>query len=204
MINYDTSLLYGLSAIPQVLAALIAFVGVFLLFKFQSLNSTIISFGEQTVDFFVRQPFLVNCINKELQLFLERLNHGIIRKDSETVASQVTGIIAALKTTKISFSLDDQSNREEKNILFTIEHNNKIQFDCLSIRDGLKKRFKYLLINSGIVIISSILCLPLVPLFSECGKTNIMIIFFLVLTLWLLYCIVEIYRMIQFSFKRDY
>ena len=130
-----------------------------------------------------------------------QLHHGIIRSDQETVASQVSGINTRLKEIIGETIL----NENEKSIMWSIEHNNEIQFKCLKKRNQLRKKSKTLLVHSGIVIIISLMFLFLVPILTK--SKDCLIIQFLIGTvvlLWFGFCLYKMIRLINISLTRDY
>ena len=199
-IIFDNAFLYFFSTIPQVLGALIALLGVFLLFKFESIKNTIISFGRQSQDYF-EEDFILKNTDHHILSMKRKLHHGIIRSDQETVASQVSGINIRLKEIIGKTIL----NENEKSIMWSIEHNNEIQFKCLEQRNQLRKKSKILLVHSGIVIIISLMFLFLVPILTQ--SKDCLIIQFLIGTvvlLWFGVCLYKMIRLINISLTRDY
>jgi hypothetical protein len=203
-INYEPAFLYAFSVIPQVLAALNALLGVFLLFKFQSLKTSIISFGEQTIDLVSKETFLKLNINNNIDTMLENLKHGILRQDPETVVSQVSGINQEFNRNDILYSDSPQIKSKEENILWTLNHNNNIQFECLKQKGNLRKKLLEIIIHSSTLIVLSILSLPIIPFLI--GKSSLIIVFiWLFLSIiWLCYCLYKIFYLTKISFERDY
>ena len=198
-IDFENSFYYLFSTIPQVLGALIALFGVFLLFKFQSIKNTIISFGNQTLDYLNNEQFLLDISDRDFNNSKEYLKHGILRQDQETVASQVSGIDQQLK--KID---EKELTQNQKLILWKIKHNNEIQFSCLKKRDVLRNKTKHLLYNSVFLIIISLICLPIIPILLNKNNFLLQSIISLIVVLWFGYCLFGIIKVIIESLARDY
>lgn len=198
--NFETAFYYLLSTIPQTLGALIALLGIFLLFKFESIKTTIIGFGKQSQNFYI-ELFRDRKIDIEYQRMQERLSNGIIRSDLETITSQITGIY--LHFDKIVN--EDKLKYEENSILTGMKHINEIQYKCLELRTQLIKKSKKILFLSGLLMFISVAFLLLVPIFSNSEES---LIFLLILSssliLWFGYCLIEMIKLIIISLKRDY
>lgn len=198
--DFENTFLYFFSTIPQVLAGLIALLGVFVLFKFQSIKNSIISFGVQTLDY-LDEDFILKMDDAQINIMKKSLKHGIIRNDQETVASQIAGINSQLKEIINSNGL----NPNQENILWKINHNNDIQFDCINLHNTITKKTKLIVLSSGIAIIISLIFLVLVPILTS--ENSCLLFTFLVigiLTIWFSYCLYETIQIIKTSIKRDY
>lgn len=199
-INFDNAFLYFFSTIPQVLGALIALLGVFILFKFESIKNTIISFGMQFQDYF-NEPFLKKISNKQIDSQIRNLHHGIVRSDQETVSSQIAGIIHHLKDLIDETSLND----DEKSTIWKIRHNNDIQFNCLKLKQSIRTESKKLLFHAGALIAISLILVLTVPILTN--KMICIIVPFLIATLvfiWFCFCLYKMIKLITISMSRDY
>mgnify|MGYP003631905634 CR=1 FL=1 len=198
--DFENTFLYFFSTIPQVLSGLIALLGVFVLFKFQSIKSAIVSFGRQTLDY-LDEDFILKISDDHINSMKKNLQHGIVRNDQETVASQVSGINTQLKKNVDTNSL----TKHQESILWKINHNNEIQFNCLTLYNTISGRTKIILLNSGIVIILSLIFLLIVPILTSEGTCLLYpFVGAGIILIWFGYCIVETIKIIKTSINRDY
>lgn len=202
-INFENAFLYAFSTVPQVIAAVIALLAVFLLFKMQSIKNSILGFGQQTIDDFEHQYTLQDIKDKEISDCINRLKHAITREDVETAASQVAGIISVLK------NVNPEKVEQSRRHLFqplkkTIEHNNEIQFNCLRVQKALTQKSKSILIHTILIITSSLLLIPFIPILCHCWNTILIFIVFLILIVWLILLLKKVYDVINIAFVRNY
>ncbi len=199
----ETAFFYIYSTIPQVLGAIVALSGVFLLTKFTSLKKTIISFGQQTIDYCNHDPLFVKMKPIGIDDYIKRMNHGILREDMETVASQMRGIVREYEE-KGLFSESPKAKIKQELILNTMTHNNEIQWSCLKLYQSLRSKLKKVLIHSGLLIVLSISMLFLVPIIVCCLDPIIGNLIFIGIIIWTAYCLWLIGYLIFISLTRDY
>jgi hypothetical protein len=198
---------YFFSAIPQVLGALAGLLGVFLLFKFQSLNKSIISFGQQILDKLETRYFLMNIYDQYFNQCHINLKDAILRNDQETTVSQVAGINRILDEKDKTDTLMHK-NTEEKNLdkglLKTFKIIENIQWSCLEFKDNLSQSSKRLFFNCAFVIVLSLACLPLIPILNN-DKTSIFLVFIVIaILIWFSICVFRISWVVIVSLSHDY
>ncbi len=207
-IDFENSFLYFYSTIPQVLGALIALFGVFLLFKFQSLNNSIISFGKQISERLDNENFLNTIEDRHLRLLKGNLKEGIIRQDIETVASQIAGINKILEDinfkTNFINDTDAELMAEKQGLIKTFRIYENIQCNCLEIKNNLLLDAKSLLIQSSLLILISILCIPFVHVLLCSNNLLILIIISTLILLWTSKCLIKLVWLIIISLSHDY
>ncbi len=206
-ISFENAFLYFFSAIPQVLGTLIGLLGVFLLFKFQSINKSIIGFGEQVLSYLVTEPFLVNITDRQIRLSKNWLKGGLITNDQETVVSQVSGInyrLEQLRTEKDFTDHDDLNIKSERlGVLQNFKNYEHIQWACLEFKYNTTQRSKRLLAHCIGVIIISLAFLLVVPILSN---HNIIALFVLaiIILLWFVKCLTGIIWLVILSLAHDF
>jgi len=207
-INFENSLMYFFSATPQVVGALIGLLGVFLLFKFQSLTKSIIGFGEQILLHLNTEPFLVEINDRSIRLLKYHLNDGIMRQDQETVVSQISGLNSRLNQLEKEIHFIEHDNPEIKSerhgLIQTFKICENIQWRCLAFKYNLIRDSKILLVNCIAVIIFSLFCLPLVPLLTNTGNLAVMIIIASMILIWFGYCLIKMLWIVIISLSHDY
>lgn len=205
--NFENSFLYFFSAIPQVLGALAGLLGVFLLFKFQNLNKSIISFGEQIIDKLDTKSFLITINDRELRRYQSNLKDAILRNDQETVVSQVAAINHTLDLKdKADTLIHDNPDLKRENIglLQTFKIIENIQWSCLEFKDNLSQDSKKLFFNCAGVIIVSLLCLPIVPVTNSKVYLPFLFLIGLLVIIWFGTCVLKIVWMVIISLSHDY
>lgn len=207
-INFENSFLYFFSVIPQVIGALAGLLGVFLLFKFQSLNKSIIGFGEQILLHLNNEPFLVEIDDRQIRLLKSHLNDGIMRNDQETVVSQIAGLNYRLDQINKENNFIQHENLEIKSernrLIQTFRICENIQWTCLEYKYNLTQDSKRLLIHCIGVILLSLLCLPFVPLLHTGGYLVILFLFSIFVLLWFGKCLINIVWIVIVSISHDY
>jgi hypothetical protein len=206
-INFENSMYYFFSAIPQVLGALAGLLGVFLLFKFQSLNKSIISFGEQILDKMETISFLININDPHLRHSQSNLKDAIIRNDQETAVSQVAAINYNLDLKDKADTLmhpNAEERIENKGLLSTFKIIENIQWSCLEFKDNLSQSSKRLFFNCATVIILSLVCLPFVPLLNNGKYQIILLLIALAILFWFGVCVFKIAWTVIMSLSHDY
>lgn len=207
-INFENSFLYLFSAIPQVIGALAGLLGVFLLFKFQSLNKSIIGFGEQILLHLNNEPFLVEIKDRELRLLKSHLNDGIMRNDQETVVSQIAGLNYRLDQIEKDVHFIHHENLEIKSerngLIQTFKICENIQWTCLEYKYNLTQDSKRLLANCIGVILISLLCLPFVPLLHSSGNLIVLGLISILVLIWFGMCLIKIVWTVIVSISHDY
>lgn len=204
----ENSFLYFYSTMPQVLGALVALLGVFILFKLQSLNNSIVSFGEQISKKIINETFLSAINNRELRLLKEHLKEGILRQDVETIVSQVSGINRVLNEINKKTNFTDDNSPEimaEKNgLIKTFQILENIQWSCLEFKDNLIIDTKHLLKHSTIVIILSIIGMLISHILLSTNNTLFLLIISAIIFVWFSYCLIKLVQLIIISLSHDY
>lgn len=207
-VNFENSLLYYFSATPQVVGALVGLLGVFLLFKFQSLNKSIIGFGEQILLHLNNEPFLVTIDDSSIRFLKFHLNNGIIRQDQETVVSQIAAINSRLDQLNNETHFTEHENLQIKNerngLVQTFKICENIQWRCLAFKYNLIRDSKKLLANCMGVIIFSLISLPLVPLLIQTENKILLFAISLLVLFWFVFCLIKMLWIFIISLSHDY
>jgi len=198
-ISFETSLFYGFTIIPIVTAILIATYSAFLLTKLQLIKTSIIGFGKHLLKVLDEIRSISDMkIDTQINSQREFLIEDISREDIEAINIRISTINEALKN--ISNTSQELAYYENRGMIKVI---GSIQKKCHVLKSDLYRKSKQLYITSGILIVLSISCLPLIPLLN----LNNLIFAFLVFSLQvagLIFCIYRTLYMIFIFFKKDY
>jgi hypothetical protein len=160
----ENAIYYTFSTIPQVLAALIALVGVFVIFKIQILNKELLGFGKAILDEFERCEKVREKVKQKNKMLESRLKKSINRNDFDGLGIQINEIAEILNTKSLSGVAESYVKSKE-------------------FKENLIKKTKTESIFSIIVILMSVVILP----FAKIISTNLfcsILIFFIIMLLF--------------------
>ncbi len=165
--DYYTTALYFFSTVPQVLGALLALLGVFIVFKMDAQKRQIMGHSQEIIDLNTGGTWLSLLSNdlvdlkKSFQVTFDRLKYG-------QISNEILSINNCVK--EIASLIDSKDDKQPSEKCIQIRGNlkqkcGKVEFYVERRKDFIKKS-KFILWSSGAVIMTFLLMFVFLPIIS--------------------------------------